>query len=93
MNRTIEDSEPYIVCMSTRREEREFEVISNGEKEANFLDLEISLEDGVLREDNTIISKSGTLRFAQDAYKTLVSSRRDRRTQKALNRNNKGIEK
>ena len=89
MNRTIEDSEPYIVCMSTRRNEKEFEVVSNGEKQVNFLSLEINLEDGVLTKNNTIETKNGTLKFTQDAYKTVLSNRTNRKTKTI----NKEIEK
>ena len=93
MNHTIEDSEPCIVCMSTRRNEKEFEVISNGEKEINFLDLEINLEDGVLREDNTIQTKNGIVRFAKEAYRTVANNRINRKAPVALSRKNIEIEK
>lgn len=93
MNRTIEDSEPYIVCMSTRRNEKELDVIANGEKEVNFLTLEISLEDGVLKENNTIETKNGILEYERDAFETLLNNRNNRKTVKALNRTNKEIEK
>jgi len=87
MNRTIEGSEAYIVCMSTKRGEKDLEVIANGKKEANFLDLEINLEDAVLKENNTIVTNNGVIKCMQDAYKTLMANKANRKTQKALNKN------
>ena len=95
MSRTNGDSEAYIVCMSTKKEnERGLTVIANGEKGANFLDLEIALEDGAMQENNILVTKKGNIKFPPRAFNTIVSSRKDRKTAKST-RNNKsqGLEK
>lgn len=95
MSRTNGDSEAYIVCMSTKKEnERGLEVIANGEKEANFLDLEIALEDGVMQENNTLVTKRGNIKFPPKTFNAVTTARKDRRTAKAIRINkNKGLEK
>lgn len=91
MSRTNGDSEAYIVCMSTKKEnERGLEVIANGEKNANFLDLEIALEDGAMQGNDTLVTKRGTIKFPPKTFNAIMSSRKDRRTR---NNRNQGLEK
>ena len=93
MNQTSGDSEAYIVCMSTKTEnEKGLAVIANGEKEATFLDLEIALEDGIMKGNDTLVTKKGTIKFPPKTFNAVVSARKDRRTVRSLQRNN-GFEK
>lgn len=95
MSRTNGDSEAYIVCMSTKKEnERGLAVIANGEKEANLLDLEIALEDAVMQENDILVTKRGNIKFPPRTFNAIASSRKDRRTIKATRNNkNQGFEK
>lgn len=93
MNRTIEDSEPYIVCMSTRRGEKELEVISSGEKQVNYLDLEIKLEDGALMSNNLLKTEKGNIKFTENSFKQIKENKSNRKTRSVLNRENNRLEK
>lgn len=90
MNQTSGDSEAYIVCMSTKKEnERGLAVIANGEKEANFLGLEIALEDSVMNKNNELVTENGRkIKFPPKTFNAIASSRKDRKTLKALKTNN-----
>lgn len=90
MNQTSGDSEAYIVCMSTKKEnERGLAVIANGEKEANFLGLEIALEDGTMNKNNELITADARkIKFPPKTFNAIANARKDRKTVKALKRNN-----
>ena len=88
MNQTSGDSEAYIVCMSTKKDnEKGLLVIANGEKDTNFVDLERPVEDAVMSGDNTMKTKRGTIKFPPKTFTTLANARKDRKTAKATKRN------
>lgn len=95
MNQTSGDSEAYIVCMSTKKEnKRGLDVIANGAKGADFLALEIPLEDGTMKANDTLETKKGIIKFPPKTFNAVASNRDDRRTIRAIKRSkNNGFEK